>query len=178
MGAAAGADGTPSPALQRRLERALLELIDDPDAIVIVTGGAVKSHAVEAHVMQRWLIERGVAPERIHVEDKARISIENAELVMPIVARVLDASATEATLTIVTERYHMKRSRTLFERALGHHASAHASLARIDVREAAAPDGLTGSALMQRAIRELGKLLRDVATQARMHAGEPLILSP
>jgi vancomycin permeability regulator SanA len=169
MGAAASADGTPSPALQRRLERALVELHDDPDAVVIVTGGAVKSQAVEAHVMQRWLIARGVEPARIHVEDKARISIENAELVMPIAARVLHPH--DATLTIVTERYHMKRSRTLFERALD-----HASLSRIDVREASAPDGLSGSALMQRAIRELGKLLRDVATQARMHAGEPLIL--
>jgi uncharacterized SAM-binding protein YcdF (DUF218 family) len=175
MGAAASADGTPGPSLQRRLERALLELFDDPDAVAIVTGGAVKSNAVEAHVMQRWLVAHGVNPERIHVEDKARISIENAELVMPIVASVL--TAPDATLTIVTERYHMKRSRTLFERALHHASQQHSSLSRIDVREANAPDGLTGSALMQRAIRELGKLLRDVATQARMHAGEPLVLA-
>lgn len=175
MGAAASADGTPGPALLRRLERALLELVDDPDALVIVTGGAVTSTAVEAHVMQRWLVAHGVSPARILVEDKARLSIENAELVMPIVAQVLDSR--EATLTIVTERYHMKRSRTLFERALDHASLSHASLSRVDVREASAHDGLTGSALMQRAIQELGKSLRDVATQARMHAGEPLVLT-
>lgn len=172
MGAAAHEDGSPSPALLRRLQRALTELQEDPTAVAIVTGGAVASKAVEAHVMRSWLVAQGIEPTRILVEEKARISIENAELVMPLVAHV-----GADTLTIVTERYHMNRSRQLFERALDNAARTHKELARVGVREAAAPDGLSGGALMQRAIRELGKLLRDVGTQARMHAGEPLVLT-
>lgn len=168
LGCAANPDGTPRPALQRRLDRALQELAADPRAVVVVTGGAVWNASSEAAAMKRYLVEHGVDPARVVLEDQARLTLENAELSAPLVQRI-----GAKKLTLVTERYHMNRSRKLFDSAL-----AEAGLAHVKVRESAAPDTLAGFDRLKKAVHELQALARDVVNQRQLHQGKPLAIVP
>ncbi len=168
LGCSANADGTPRPALQRRLDQALIELQRDPAAVCVVTGGAVWNASPEALAMKRYLVERGVEPKRVVLEDQARLTIENAELVMPL----LKAMGTER-ITLVTERYHMNRSQHLFHSALD-----AAGLTNISMSEAAAPDQLDGFERVKKSFHELKALARDLVNQRQVHLGKPLAIVP
>src|SRR5687767_14540327 len=78
-------DGTPSPRLERRLIQALAEFRKDPSALVVVSGAAVATPCNEAVAMKAWLVDRGVPADRVVLEDRARLTIENAEFVAPLV---------------------------------------------------------------------------------------------
>jgi hypothetical protein len=65
------------PKAERRLERAMRDLARGLAATVIVSGGAVHSADNEAFVMRQWLIDHGVAAERILVEPCARHTTTN-----------------------------------------------------------------------------------------------------
>lgn len=164
LGSPANPDGTPRPPLRRRLDKALDVLRGDPRAVAIVTGGAVYSAVPEAHAMKRYLIDHGIDPDRVVVEDQARITLENAERVVPLL-RGVGASR----LTLVTERFHMNRSRALVDRALD-----AAGLGRVRVVEEAAPDELDAIGAQQRGEKELRSLARDLENQRLLHLGKPL----
>jgi vancomycin permeability regulator SanA len=168
LGCSANADGTPRPALRRRLDQALVELAQDPKAVCVVTGGAVWNASPEALAMKRYLVEHGVEPKRVILEDQARLTIENAELVMPLVK----AMGTER-ITLVTERYHMNRSKHLFHSALD-----AAGLDKIALRESEAPDELDGFERVKTTMKELRSLARDMVNQRQVHLGKPLVLVP
>jgi hypothetical protein len=123
-------DGRVSPALRRRLERGLDAARQDPDAVVIVTGGAIAGPA-EAPVMRAWLVARGLDPERVTVEDQARSTIENALLVTPML-RDLEVDR----VTLVTSRFHVRRAAVLLRLAL-----RRAKLPSVRVEVHSAPDG-------------------------------------
>ena len=148
-------DGTPSPALARRLERAFEAALADPSALVVVSGGAVASAHPEGQVMRRWLTARGLAPQRILVEDQARFTLENAELVAPMLKR-----ANVREVTLVTERFHMVRSAHLLQVAM-----AGKGLTQTTLNLAPADDRLSGRALVERAVREAKAFRRDVVNQ-------------
>jgi len=129
FGCPVGAGGVISPALERRLVRAHEEVERDPQALVVVSGGVVRGE-VEAAFMQQWLVARGVPADRIRVEPSARDTEENAALV----AELLRAEAISG-VRLVTDRFHMRRSRWLLALAL-----RRVSGARVPVVEAAARD--------------------------------------
>jgi uncharacterized SAM-binding protein YcdF (DUF218 family) len=155
FGCAVLKDGTPSPALQRRLERALEAALADPAALVVVSGGAVASDHPEGRVMRDWLVARGIPPQRIVVEDQARFTLENAELVAPLLQR-----AGVGEVTLVTERFHMLRSAHLLQVAL-----VGRGLTQTALNLAPADDRLAGRALVERAVREAKAFRRDVVNQ-------------
>ncbi|HSI06795.1 MAG: YdcF family protein [Myxococcota bacterium] len=151
FGSATLPNGQPGRSLTARLQRALREARLDRKAPIVVSGGPVLGPP-EARVMQRWLVTRGVARERIVVEDQALFTLDNVSRVAPLIAGLKAAQ-----VKLVTSPAHMQRSRTLLERELrcviGH-----------PVRVTERPSRDTQGAGERE--REQQKLVRDLATQA------------
>jgi uncharacterized SAM-binding protein YcdF (DUF218 family) len=105
-------DGTPSPALLRRLRRAAALAREWPRAVVVVTGGDRHGRS-EAGVMAAWLAAVGIGPARIREEQRARSTLENARFVVPILA-ALGAEH----VAVVTDAYHVRRGLVLLGRGL------------------------------------------------------------
>ena len=97
----------PSKALRLRLDTAYDYLLENPDTIVIVSGGRGSNEPVsEAQGMYDYLVGRGIAPERIRMEDRSRNTVENL--------RFSKAFMEEgASVGIVTNNFHVYRAERL-----------------------------------------------------------------
>jgi len=78
---------------------------------LVVMGGAPRGYTPEAVHMSRLLVELGVAPDAILLEDRSRNTWENVPNVMPVlrennINRVL----------VVTSAFHMRRALGVFEK--------------------------------------------------------------
>jgi len=156
FGSAVTPDGTPSDSLLRRLDTALTLARRDRVARVVVTGGSVAGPRAEGPFMARWLRKRGVAPNRIMVEPRARHTGENASLVVPMLKR-----ARADKVTLVTERYHMRRARFHMRNALRDQGMLGTKLLTHP-----APDGRRGLARLSGWIKESAKITRDAGFRA------------
>jgi uncharacterized SAM-binding protein YcdF (DUF218 family) len=119
-------DGSPDAATVRRSEAAATLALERPQAAVIASGGgplpSEPQHAAasarplgpEARHIARILVERGVAPARIHVEDESMDTVGNAVFTA---ARYLK-DLTPRPLALVTSPFHLDRARWIFARAL------------------------------------------------------------
>ena len=100
--------------LIRRLEVALASAQKYPNAYIVCTGGGTTSsnpYVTEAGQMAAWLKEKGVAAERIIVEDKSFSTEENALNAYQILAR--DYPQVKS-LALVSSDYHLRRCHLLF----------------------------------------------------------------
>lgn len=91
-------DGQPGSLLRSRLDRAVVMARVLPSEPIIVSGYG------EADAMQRYLIERGVAPERIRVEPVATSTNENLE-------RAHALCSDYSYFRVVTNDFHVLRTR-------------------------------------------------------------------
>lgn len=120
----AGVRGTtPSASLYARMKAALEYANGNPETVLILSGGQGRGESVsEARCMYDWLISRGVAPERLIMEDRAASTKENLEFSRAIILeREPDFSG---KVCVVSEGYHIARGKlyaTLagFERVTG-----------------------------------------------------------
>lgn len=104
LGAQMKASG-PSDVLQRRLDKALDYLRENPDTVVVVSGGQGSNEPVsEAQGMRDYLIARGIAGERILMEDESTNTRENLEYS----AKLIDKS--RDNVVIVTNNFHVFRA--------------------------------------------------------------------
>lgn len=71
-------DGTPSSGMLSRLEVALKLAERYPNAVIILSGGDVKTEYTEASVMKTWLVEQGIDDSRIILDEAARDTLGNA----------------------------------------------------------------------------------------------------
>lgn len=95
----------PSDVLQRRLDKAIDYLQQNPDTRVIVSGGkGGNEHISEAQGMQDYLVARGIQPERIHMEDMSTDTWEN----LSFSAELLDKDSD--SVVIVTNNFHVFRA--------------------------------------------------------------------
>lgn len=98
----------PSDVLQRRLDKALEYLRENPDTIVVVTGGQGPNEPVsEAQGMRDYLVDRGVAGERILMEDASTSTRENLDYS----ARLIDKESD--SVVIVTNNFHVFRAMSI-----------------------------------------------------------------
>ncbi len=105
-------DDGPSDVLKRRLDRALSYLQESPETLVIVSGGRGGNEQVsEAQGMYDYLVDAGIAPERILMEEASRNTHENLEFS----GRLLDLQRDRVVL--VTNNFHMYRTLQLAEGA-------------------------------------------------------------
>lgn len=95
----------PSDVLQRRLDRAIEYLGESPDTLVVVSGGQGSNEPVsEAEGMRDYLVSRGIAQERIRMENESTNTVEN----LVFSGRLFDKSGN--SVVIVTNNFHVFRA--------------------------------------------------------------------
>ncbi|MBQ3357144.1 MAG: YdcF family protein [Oscillospiraceae bacterium] len=109
----AGVSGDqPSRTLSERLRATQAYLEQNPDAIAILSGGQGDGENLsEALCMYGWLTERGVAPERLRMEDRATNTEENIRFSLELIENEFGARPSEAA--IVSSSYHLARASLL-----------------------------------------------------------------
>ncbi|SMF86495.1 Uncharacterized conserved protein [Paenibacillus uliginis N3/975] len=112
LGYALAEDGTMQETLVERLKQGLKLAQQYPDSKIIVTGGVPKNGVTEADNMTKWLVEQGIAKERILPENKATDTVESALFSTEIIEEqgIKD-------VTVVTSASHIRRSVALFKEA-------------------------------------------------------------
>ncbi len=95
----------PSDVLRRRLDTAITYLEENPETIVIVSGGqGVNEPVTEARGMYEYLTKRGIAPERILLEEKSGNTWEN----LHYSSELLDME--KDSVVLVTNNFHVFRA--------------------------------------------------------------------
>ena len=112
LGCGLRADGTPTPLLRGRLDRALAfaarQAAETGKApVFVVSGGQGPDEPCpESAAMKRYLTERGVPPERILEEDRSTDTLEN----MRFSKELIQARDPAARVAFSTTNYHVFRS--------------------------------------------------------------------
>ena len=118
LGYQLNADGTMKDELIGRLETALDNADKYPNADILVTGGgtaSANSSATEADCMAEWLIENGIAEDKVIIENMSKTTAENALFSYAI----LDRDYPEvSSIAIVTSDYHIPLGCMLFNSEL------------------------------------------------------------
>ncbi|MDO8322554.1 MAG: YdcF family protein [Phenylobacterium sp.] len=112
FGAAVWPDGHPSPALRRRVAYGRRAAEERPDAVVFCSGGVGRHGPSEASLMARLLIEAGLDPARIALDEHSRDTMEN----VAAAAAFIRAEGLEGAV-ICSDGYHLPRCRMLFRAA-------------------------------------------------------------
>ena len=101
----------PSEVLRRRLESAAKYLEQNPDTIVIVSGGQGGNEPIsEAAGMRQYLVDIGISGERILMEDRSTNTMEN----LVFSSNLLDKQ--NDRVVIVTNNFHMFRALQIAEK--------------------------------------------------------------
>jgi vancomycin permeability regulator SanA len=114
LGAAVWRGGEPSPAMRRRVAAALRAALGVESARFLPTGGIGRNPPSEAAVMQRLLLEAGIAAGRIVLEEQGTDTLSSVVACV----RILEGSGDVASVTVCTDAYHVARVRAVF-RVLG-----------------------------------------------------------
>jgi len=100
--------GEPRPTLQRRLDQAVAYHQQNPNALIIVSGGFGYGHEIsEAEVMARYLANHGVPLQQIILEDAAYSTYTNMSFSKSMLDDVFDRPF---RAVIITNDFHMFRS--------------------------------------------------------------------
>jgi len=105
-------DGSMSDVLVGRLRATLAAAARWPSAPIIVTGGNEEAGHTEGESMKDWLVGQRIAPDRIHAEDFATSTLENATYSVNLLAQL---GATHTLL--VSSASHVRRAEVIFELA-------------------------------------------------------------
>jgi len=112
----------PRPTLARRLDAAVSYHQQNPNALIIVSGGlGHRETYTEAYVMANYLIANGVPPERILLEDIAYSTYSNMRYSAEIINALFDEPP---TVVVITSDFHMYRS-VRFARQVGLEATIY-----------------------------------------------------
>lgn len=106
----AGVNGTvPSLTLRERLEATAEYMQAHENTICIVSGGQGTGEDItEAACMSRWLIEKGLDPNRIWLEDKATSTQENLTFSLALIEEA--TGSRPLSVGIVSSEYHLFRA--------------------------------------------------------------------
>lgn len=114
LGFQLNSDGTMREELLERLRVALASAEKYPNAYIACTGGPTASQdrsVTEAGSMAQWLIENGVDPDRIIIEDQSLTTAQNALFTNRILA---DSYPEVRYLAIISSDYHISTGTLLF----------------------------------------------------------------
>lgn len=123
LGAKIAADGSPSPAMARRVAHGAALVRSGHARTLLMSGGATTHAVAEAHVMRGLALAHGVPEAALHIEDRSRNTIENALLSAPIAA-----AFGWRRLVVVSDAYHLPRALYIFRRFGLNAAGSAASL--------------------------------------------------
>jgi uncharacterized SAM-binding protein YcdF (DUF218 family) len=108
-------DGSMREELVERLKVVLASARKYPNALVVCTGGGTAAEnetATEAGKMAEWLIENGVAPERVIAEEQSLTTAQNAVYTFDLLEK---RCPQVRQLAIVSSDYHIATGTLLFE---------------------------------------------------------------
>ena len=107
----AGVNGrVPSRSLRERLDAAFDYLTAHPDSIAVVSGGQGEHEEIsEAQCMYDDLTGRGIAPDRIWMEDQATNTAENLRFSAELIRK--RTGETPDRIAIVSSEYHLHRAK-------------------------------------------------------------------
>lgn len=115
LGAAVRGD-VPSATLAARLDCAYAYLADNPETVVIVTGGQGNGEAIsEAQASCEYLLKKGVDASRIYLEDQSTSTQENLINAEQIIRDYLEHAD---RIVVVSSDFHLYRAK-LTAKALG-----------------------------------------------------------
>lgn len=104
----------PSWMLNDRLEKAYTILSDNPGIKCVVTGGKGDDEQFsEAYVMKKFLVEKGISPDRIYTEELSESTEEN----LLYSKAVIRLNGLSENIVIVTDRFHELRARIWAEKS-------------------------------------------------------------
>ena len=98
--------------LRQRLDVALIYLNENPQSVAVVTGGlGVQATITEAYAMGSYLIQSGIAPERVIFEEWSTSTQENLGYARQLLDSHFDGQ--KYTVVVVTNDFHLPRARLL-----------------------------------------------------------------
>ena len=104
----------PSASLLERLQAAKAYAEEYPEAILVLSGAqGEKEEISEAQCMYHWLVENGVAPNRLRLEERATTTEENIRHSAELIAEETGAEVT--TVGIISSEYHLFRAEMIAE---------------------------------------------------------------
>ncbi len=99
-----------SVGLAKRLNKAVEYHEQNPDSVIIVSGGQGPQEDIsEALAMKRYLVEKGIDESKIIMEDKSTSTIENFKFSHEILD---EKGISEDSVAFVTNAYHVYRAAT------------------------------------------------------------------
>ncbi|MFI5781599.1 YdcF family protein [Nocardia sp. NPDC051570] len=98
-------DGDMRPELLARLSAGYVQAQLCPQTPIIVTGGNPENGVTEAQAMADWYVAHGISPARVHIEDRAESTVQNAEYSAQLMRAI---GAVDAVL--VTSSDHLRRA--------------------------------------------------------------------
>lgn len=103
----------PSLMLARRLDTAYEYMLEHPEVKCVVTGGQGTGEDItEAEAMKNYLVEKGIASERILEEDKSTNTLEN----LTFSKDILEENGVSGDIVIVTDNFHQYRASLIAEK--------------------------------------------------------------
>lgn len=141
-----------TPSLKYRLEEAWKYAEENQDTKLVVSGGQGPGEDIsEAEAMKRWIVEKGIAQERIYVEDKSTNTYENMKLSRELIEK--QNPKENYRVVVVSNGFHICRGLSIgkkqgFKNLEGLGAKTDPVLAvSYYIREAAAllKDGILGN---------------------------------
>lgn len=101
--------------LWERMDKGLGMLLENPGMKVVVSGGQGPGESItEAEAMRRFLLEHGIAKERIFKEEKSTSTMENFRYSREILEQLNYNSA--EPVVVITNDFHMFRAKILARR--------------------------------------------------------------
>ena len=104
----------PSRTLRERLDAAIDYLNAHPEAPCVVSGGqGADEMCTEASAMKAYLLEKGIAEERIYLEEVSTTTEEN----LLLSRRVIQENGLSESVAVVTQEFHQCRAQEFARKA-------------------------------------------------------------
>lgn len=114
---------TPSPQLLERMKEAVIYLKENKTCFIVPCGGCFREgqKKSEAAIIADYLIENGIAQERIFLEDKSTTTFENFEFAFEIIRKHSGKDINSLKIAFLSSSYHIFRS-TVIAKSCGLHS--------------------------------------------------------
>ena len=110
-------EDTPSPLMLERIGKATEYLKENTDCKVIVCGGITTDvqKITEAELMKKLLVEGGISPKRIILEDRSTTTFENFEFAKTIIEIHSGKEIKNVKVAFLSSDYHIHRATLIAE---------------------------------------------------------------